>query len=178
MVLAQPLAPHDGNLQRWNGTWMRQVERRWKRRVRNNIASPVASHLNQQNIPHWPLCKFHLANEFPNYVSVSLIYVFFLISVVDTVVFCSEHKEKLFRFPKTGDEVRGMHEVIEHYKAENFGIVLLAYCSIFINFVSCCVPGTGCLSILAAPIFGPYFGFLIMHSCAIIGAVNCYFISM
>ena len=71
-----------------------------------------------------------------------------------------------------------MYEVIEHYKAENFGIVLLAYCSIFINFVSCCVPGTGCLCILAAPIFGPYFGFLIMHTCALIGAVNCYLISM
>ena len=40
------------------------------------------------------------------------------------------------------------------------------------------MPGTGVLAILAGPIFGPYKGFLIVHTCSITGACICYMISM
>mmetsp|Transcript_19046 Transcript_19046/g.25772 ORF Transcript_19046/g.25772 Transcript_19046/m.25772 type:complete len:249 (-) Transcript_19046:104-850(-) len=87
-------------------------------------------------------------------------------------------KQKLFRFPKSGDEVRGMYQVIKSYTETSYWLVVLAFCSTYINFVSFCVPGSGVLAILAGPVFGPVIGFTMVHGCSITGACVCYLISM
>ena len=46
---------------------------------------------------------------------------------------CSEHKEKLFRWPKNGDDVRGIYEVIQNYTENDLFIVTLAYISIYVK---------------------------------------------
>ena len=46
------------------------------------------------------------------------------------------------------------------------------------SFVSCSIPGTGVLAVLAGPVFGVYTGFLIVHFCSITGASISYFVSL
>lgn len=46
-----------------------------------------------------------------------------------------------------------------------------------ISFQSFAVPGTAFLAILAGPVFGGVFGFLLAHSCAVTGACGCYAIT-
>ena len=44
-----------------------------------------------------------------------------------------EQKEKLLRFPKNGEDLRAMNEVIQFYTEDHFILVSLAYISIFIK---------------------------------------------
>ena len=71
-----------------------------------------------------------------------------------------------------------MHEVIDIYIKNDFWLVLLAFCSIYINFVSFAIPGTSVLAILSGPVFGLYLGFFLVHMCSITGACVSYFMSM
>lgn len=91
---------------------------------------------------------------------------------------CSEHKAKLFRFPSTGDDIRAINDVIQLYAKTHFWLVLVTYISIYINFVSCGIPGTSVLCILSGPVFGTVFGLILVHTCSITGACLSYFLSM
>lgn len=44
-----------------------------------------------------------------------------------------EQRDKLIRFPKSGDDLRSMNEVIQFYMEDHFILVLVAYCSIFVK---------------------------------------------
>ena len=109
---------------------------------------------------------------FSRSVTVSIIFSLFITK------FNREHKEKLFRIPRTGDDIRGINDVIQQYAQSNYYLVLITYISIFINFVSCGIPGTAVLCILAGPVFGSYKGFALVHCCAVTGACMNYFLAM
>ena len=50
------------------------------------------------------------------------------------MTFCfREHKAKLYKFPRSGDDVRGLHEVIKHYIENDFWLVAVAYVSIYVK---------------------------------------------
>lgn len=50
-----------------------------------------------------------------------------------TVFEFREHKDKLFRFPKNGDDVRDMHDVIDSYTKNSYWLVAFAFVSIYIK---------------------------------------------
>ena len=44
-----------------------------------------------------------------------------------------EQKDKLFRFPKNGQQLSEMNQVIVYYKEDHFWLVIIAYISLYIK---------------------------------------------
>ena len=44
-----------------------------------------------------------------------------------------DHKNKLLRFPKSGDDVRGMYEVFKHYTQTSYWLLMLAFISTYVK---------------------------------------------
>ncbi|XP_034042901.1 transmembrane protein 41A-A isoform X1 [Thalassophryne amazonica] len=81
------------------------------------------------------------------------------------------------KFPSDLEELRELAELLQFYKTEHTGYVLLLFCSAYLYKQSFAIPGSSFLNILAGAIFGLYQGLLLACVLTTVGATNCYLLS-
>jgi uncharacterized membrane protein YdjX (TVP38/TMEM64 family) len=90
--------------------------------------------------------------------------------------FTSEDRAALI-WPRSADELRGVAAVLLKYRDRHYWTVLIAFCSVYIFLQMFAIPGAIVLSILAGPLFGVFFGLLIVSVVATTGASMCFMLS-
>ncbi|KAM7407566.1 hypothetical protein PAMA_003337 [Pampus argenteus] len=88
----------------------------------------------------------------------------------------SEEPRRL-KFPSDLEELRGLAELLQFYKTEHTGYVLLLFCSAYLYKQSFAIPGSSLLNILAGAIFGPFEGLLLVCVLTTVGSTMCYLLS-
>lgn len=88
----------------------------------------------------------------------------------------SEEPSRL-KFPSDLEELRELAELLQFYKTEHTGYVLLLFCSAYLYKQSFAIPGSSFLNILAGAIFGPYEGLLLACLLTTVGSTMCYLLS-
>nr|XP_020450340.1 transmembrane protein 41A [Monopterus albus] len=88
----------------------------------------------------------------------------------------SEEPSRL-KFPSDLEELRELAELLQFYKAEHTGYVLLLFCSAYLYKQSFAIPGSSFLNILAGAIFGSYQGLLLACMLTTVGSTMCYLLS-
>uniref|UniRef100_A0A3Q2QEX0 Transmembrane protein 41aa n=1 Tax=Fundulus heteroclitus TaxID=8078 RepID=A0A3Q2QEX0_FUNHE len=81
------------------------------------------------------------------------------------------------KFPSDLEELRELAELLQFYKKEHTGYVLLLFCSAYLYKQSFAIPGSSFLNILAGAIFGPYEGLLLACVLTTVGSTMCYLLS-
>ncbi|XP_029314627.1 LOW QUALITY PROTEIN: transmembrane protein 41A-A [Cottoperca gobio] len=81
------------------------------------------------------------------------------------------------KFPSDLEELRELAELLQFYKTEHTGYVLLLFCSAYLYKQSFAIPGSSLLNILAGAIFGPYQGLLLASVLTTVGSTMCYLLS-
>ncbi|KAK2839702.1 hypothetical protein Q5P01_013442 [Channa striata] len=81
------------------------------------------------------------------------------------------------KFPSDLEELRELAELLQFYKTEHTGYVLLLFCSAYLYKQSFAIPGSSFLNILAGAIFGPYQGLLLACLLTTVGSTMCYLLS-
>ncbi|XP_072253266.1 transmembrane protein 41A-A [Leuresthes tenuis] len=88
----------------------------------------------------------------------------------------SEEPSRL-KFPSDLDELRELAELLQFYKREHTGYVLLLFCSAYLYKQSFAIPGSSFLNILAGAIFGLYEGLFLACVLTTVGSTTCYILS-
>lgn len=88
----------------------------------------------------------------------------------------SEEPSRL-KFPSDLEELRELAGLLQFYKTEHTGYVLLLFCSAYLYKQSFAIPGSSFLNILAGAIFGPYQGLLLACVLTTVGSTMCYLLS-
>ncbi|CAG5865517.1 unnamed protein product [Menidia menidia] len=88
----------------------------------------------------------------------------------------SEEPSRL-KFPSDLAELRELAELLQFYKTEHTGYVLLLFCSAYLYKQSFAIPGSSFLNILAGAIFGPYEGLFLACVLTTVGSTMCYLLS-
>uniref|UniRef100_A0A3B4AD49 VTT domain-containing protein n=1 Tax=Periophthalmus magnuspinnatus TaxID=409849 RepID=A0A3B4AD49_9GOBI len=81
------------------------------------------------------------------------------------------------KFPSDLEELRELAELLQFYKTEHTGYVLLLFCSAYLYKQSFAIPGSSFLNILAGAIFGLYEGLFLACLLTTVGSTLCYFLS-
>ncbi|XP_068185732.1 transmembrane protein 41A-A [Antennarius striatus] len=81
------------------------------------------------------------------------------------------------KFPSDLEELRELAELLQFYKREHTGYVLLLFCSAYLYKQSFAIPGSSFLNILAGAIFGPFQGLLLACVLTTVGSTMCYLLS-
>ncbi|KAM6934192.1 transmembrane protein 41A-A [Xenentodon cancila] len=81
------------------------------------------------------------------------------------------------KFPSDLEELRELAELLQFYKREHTGYVLLLFCSAYLYKQSFAIPGSSFLNILAGAIFGPYEGLVLACVLTTVGSTMCYLLS-
>uniref|UniRef100_A0A3P9JXI4 Transmembrane protein 41aa n=1 Tax=Oryzias latipes TaxID=8090 RepID=A0A3P9JXI4_ORYLA len=81
------------------------------------------------------------------------------------------------KFPSDLEDLRELAELLQFYKTEHTGYVLLLFCSAYLYKQSFAIPGSSFLNILAGAIFGPYKGLLLACVLTTVGSTMCYLLS-
>ncbi|XP_071324295.1 transmembrane protein 41A-A [Trachinotus anak] len=96
---------------------------------------------------------------------------------VDAAESDSAEEASRLKFPSDLDELRELAELLQFYKTEHTGYVLLLFCSAYLYKQSFAIPGSSFLNILAGAIFGPYQGLLLACVLTTVGSTMCYLLS-
>ncbi|TMS06934.1 Transmembrane protein 41A-A [Larimichthys crocea] len=89
----------------------------------------------------------------------------------------SPEEPSRLKFPSDLEELRELAELLQFYKTEHTGYVLLLFCSAYLYKQSFAIPGSSFLNILAGAIFGPYQGLLLACVLTTVGSTMCYLLS-
>ncbi|KAK2906160.1 transmembrane protein 41A-A [Channa argus] len=89
----------------------------------------------------------------------------------------SSEEHSRLKFPSDLEELRELAELLQFYKTEHTGYVLLLFCSAYLYKQSFAIPGSSFLNILAGAIFGPYQGLLLACVLTTVGSTMCYLLS-
>ncbi|XP_060910283.1 transmembrane protein 41A-A [Labrus mixtus] len=89
----------------------------------------------------------------------------------------SSEEPSSLKFPSDLEELRELAELLQFYKREHTGYVLLLFCSAYLYKQSFAIPGSSFLNILAGAIFGPYQGLLLACVLTTVGSTMCYLLS-
>ncbi|XP_041807449.1 transmembrane protein 41A-A [Chelmon rostratus] len=89
----------------------------------------------------------------------------------------SPEEPSRLKFPSDLEELRELAELLQFYKTEHTGYVLLLFCSAYLYKQSFAIPGSSFLNILAGTIFGPYQGLLLACVLTTVGSTMCYLLS-
>ncbi|XP_053733379.1 transmembrane protein 41A-A [Synchiropus splendidus] len=81
------------------------------------------------------------------------------------------------KFPSDLEELRELADLLQFYKTEHTGYVLLLFCSAYLYKQSFAIPGSSFLNILAGAIFGAYEGLLLACLLTTVGSTMCYLLS-
>ncbi|KAI1899251.1 hypothetical protein AGOR_G00059880 [Albula goreensis] len=86
-------------------------------------------------------------------------------------------EEYSLRFPSDLEELRELADLLQFYKREHTGYVLLLFCSAYIYKQSFAIPGSSFLNMLAGALFGPWLGLLLACVLTTVGSTFCYLLS-
>lgn len=89
----------------------------------------------------------------------------------------SEDEANRLKFPSDLEELRELAELLQFYKTEHTGYVLLLFCSAYLYKQSFAIPGSSFLNILAGAIFGLYEGLFLACLLTTVGSTLCYLLS-
>ncbi|XP_059896157.1 transmembrane protein 41A-A [Gadus macrocephalus] len=89
----------------------------------------------------------------------------------------SEEQHSRLKFPSDLKELREMAELLQYYKKEHTGYLVLLFSSAYLYKQSFAIPGSSFLNILAGAIFGPYLGLLLACVLTTAGSTMCYLLS-
>ncbi|KAM3861946.1 transmembrane protein 41A-A [Diretmus argenteus] len=89
----------------------------------------------------------------------------------------SHEEPSRLKFPSDLEELRELAELLQFYKTEHTGYVLLLFSSAYLYKQSFAIPGSSLLNILAGAIFGPYEGLLLACVLTTVGSTMCYLLS-
>ncbi|XP_062313431.1 transmembrane protein 41A-A [Osmerus eperlanus] len=89
----------------------------------------------------------------------------------------AESEELRLKFPSDLVELRELAELLQFYKQEHTGYVLLLFCSAYIYKQSFAIPGSSLLNILAGALFGPWQGLSLACILTTVGSTLCYLLS-
>ncbi|CAJ1079241.1 transmembrane protein 41A-A [Xyrichtys novacula] len=89
----------------------------------------------------------------------------------------SSQEPRRLKFPSDLEELRELAELLQFYKTEHTGYVLLLFSSAYLYKQSFAIPGSSFLNILAGAIFGPYQGLLLACVLTTVGSTMCYLLS-
>ncbi|XP_026074517.1 transmembrane protein 41A-A-like [Carassius auratus] len=81
------------------------------------------------------------------------------------------------KFPSDLDELKEMAELLQFYKTEHTGYVLLLFCSAYLYKQAFAIPGSSFLNILAGALFGTWYGLLLACVLTTVGATLCFLMS-
>ncbi|XP_072300492.1 transmembrane protein 41A-A [Eucyclogobius newberryi] len=81
------------------------------------------------------------------------------------------------KFPSDLEELRELAELLQFYKTEHTGYVLLLFSSAYLYKQSFAIPGSSFLNILAGAIFGLYEGLFLACLLTTLGSTLCYLLS-
>ncbi|XP_028292411.1 transmembrane protein 41A-A [Gouania willdenowi] len=81
------------------------------------------------------------------------------------------------KFPADLDELRELAELLQFYKSEHTGYVLLLFSSAYLYKQSFAIPGSSFLNILAGAIFGLYQGLFLACVLTTVGSTTCFLLS-
>ncbi|XP_008326987.1 transmembrane protein 41A-A [Cynoglossus semilaevis] len=81
------------------------------------------------------------------------------------------------KFPSDLEELRELAELLQFYKTEHTGYVLLLFSSAYLYKQSFAIPGSSFLNILAGAIFGLHEGLLLTCVLTTVGSTMCYLLS-
>ncbi|XP_023819369.1 transmembrane protein 41A-B [Oryzias latipes] len=81
------------------------------------------------------------------------------------------------KFPSDLESLRELADTLKFYKRENYGYVLLLFCSAYLYKQSFAIPGSSFLNMLAGAIFGPWEGLLLACLLATSGSTFCFLLS-
>ncbi|XP_061090232.1 transmembrane protein 41A-A isoform X2 [Conger conger] len=85
--------------------------------------------------------------------------------------------EECLKFPSDLEELRELAEMLQFYKSEHKGYVMLLFCSAYLYKQSFAIPGSSFLNMLAGALFGPWQGLFMACLLTTVGSINCYFLS-
>uniref|UniRef100_A0A8C6UPE1 Transmembrane protein 41aa n=1 Tax=Neogobius melanostomus TaxID=47308 RepID=A0A8C6UPE1_9GOBI len=88
-----------------------------------------------------------------------------------------EDEPNRLKFPSDLEELRELAELLQFYKTEHTGYVLLLFCSAYLYKQSFAIPGSSFLNILAGAIFGLYDGLFLACLLTTVGSTLCYLLS-
>lgn len=88
-----------------------------------------------------------------------------------------EDEANRLKFPSDLEELRELAELLQFYKTEHTGYVLLLFCSAYLYKQSFAIPGSSFLNILAGAIFGLYEGLFLACLLTTVGSTLCYLLS-
>ncbi|XP_035390648.1 transmembrane protein 41A-B [Electrophorus electricus] len=89
----------------------------------------------------------------------------------------TQEEERRLHFPSDLEELRDLAELLQFYKQQHPGYVLLLFCSAYLYKQSFAIPGSSFLNMLAGALFGPWHGLLIACTLTTVGSTNCYLLS-
>ncbi|XP_035623130.1 transmembrane protein 41A-A-like [Oncorhynchus keta] len=98
-------------------------------------------------------------------------------SDIDTNKDSGEFKEHRLKFPSDLVELRELAELLQFYKTEHTGYLLLLFCSAYLYKQSFAIPGSSFLNILAGALFGPWQGLVLACVLTTVGSTMCYLLS-
>ncbi|XP_076018025.1 transmembrane protein 41A-A [Genypterus blacodes] len=89
----------------------------------------------------------------------------------------AEEEPSRLKFPSDLEELRELAELLQFYKTEHTGYVLLLFCSAYLYKQSFAIPGSSFLNILAGAIFGLHHGLVLACVLTTVGSTTCYLLS-
>ncbi|XP_043104649.1 transmembrane protein 41A-A isoform X2 [Puntigrus tetrazona] len=89
----------------------------------------------------------------------------------------TETSASRLKFPSDLDELKEMAELLQFYKTEHTGYVLLLFCSAYLYKQAFAIPGSSFLNILAGALFGTWYGLLLACVLTTVGATLCFLLS-
>ncbi|XP_016424433.1 transmembrane protein 41A-A-like [Sinocyclocheilus rhinocerous] len=81
------------------------------------------------------------------------------------------------KFPSDLDELKEMAKLLQFYKTQHTGYVLLLFCSAYLYKQAFAIPGSSFLNILAGALFGTWYGLLLACVLTTVGATLCFLLS-
>ncbi|XP_061580480.1 transmembrane protein 41A-A [Cololabis saira] len=96
---------------------------------------------------------------------------------VDGTELGDPEEPRRLKFPSDLEELRELAELLQFYKREHTGYVLLLFSSAYLYKQSFAIPGSSFLNILAGAIFGPYEGLVLACVLTTVGSTMCYLLS-
>ncbi|XP_051998781.1 transmembrane protein 41A-A [Xyrauchen texanus] len=81
------------------------------------------------------------------------------------------------KFPSDLEELKEISELLQFYKTEHTGYVLLLFCSAYLYKQAFAIPGSSFLNILAGALFGTWYGLLLTCVLTTVGATLCFLLS-
>ncbi|XP_058247198.1 transmembrane protein 41A-A isoform X1 [Hemibagrus wyckioides] len=81
------------------------------------------------------------------------------------------------KFPSDLQELKQMAGLLQHYKKEHSGFVLLLFSSAYLYKQAFAIPGSSLLNILAGALFGPWLGLVLCCVLTTVGASVCFLLS-